>query len=70
MIYYNSKNIVHRDLKPDNILLEKDDIRSNIKIIDFGSAKMFRKTNKCFNELVGTPYYIAPEVLQKQYNEK
>lgn len=38
-------NIVHRDLKPENILLEKEGHLENLKLIDFGTAKMFEKNN-------------------------
>lgn len=68
--YIHSKNIVHRDLKPENILLEtskKGDL--SIKIIDFGTSNYYEK-NKKLSLKVGTPYYIAPEVLKKDYNNK
>jgi len=62
--------IVHRDLKPENILLEKNSKDySKMKVIDFGTAIPFDKTgNKILTEKLGTPYYIAPEVLAKKYN--
>ena len=40
-----------------------------IKIIDFGTAKIFQK-NKAEKSVVGSSYYIAPEVLKQKYNEK
>jgi calcium-dependent protein kinase len=40
-----------------------------LKIIDFGTAIQF-KTGEPITERVGTPYYIAPEVLNRSYNEK
>ena len=76
LYYLHSKNIVHRDLKLENILIteiekEKKTGKSLfwIKIIDFGTAKIFEK-NKSEKAVVGSSYYIAPEVLQKKYNEK
>lgn len=63
--YCHEKKIVHRDLKPENILVE-DEI---IKIIDFGTSRKFDK-NRLMSNSHGTPYYIAPEVLNGQYNEK
>ena len=70
--YCHSINIIHRDLKPENILI--DSINQNtgfltIKIIDFGTAKIYEK-NKNENKIIGSSYYIAPEVLEKNYNEK
>jgi calcium-dependent protein kinase len=75
--YLHSHNIIHRDLKPENILVEnkkksndKDkEEEINIKIIDFGTCNIFSK-NKNLSLKVGSPYYIAPEVLQRNYNEK
>jgi len=70
-VYYShNKGICHRDLKPENILLDiTTDGRYNIKIIDWGTAKNF-KDGEYLTEKFGTPYYIAPEVLRKEYNEK
>jgi len=67
--YCHSKNIVHRDLKPENILLEQNKDFDQIKIIDFGTSLVF-DPSKRLDEKLGTPYYIAPEVLNKSYNEK
>ena len=65
----HQNNIVHRDLKPENILLEDKGNDSIIKIIDWGCAKNFNKNEKLTNK-DGTPYYIAPEVLEGYYDEK
>ena len=64
--------MVHRDIKPENVLLEGEGDYSNVKLIDFGSAAL---TNTPENKdgifgLVGTPYYVAPEVIDGKYNEK
>ena len=70
VFYCHSRNILHRDLKPENILLErKEKYGLKIKIIDFGTAKLFEK-NKSERKVIGSSYYIAPEVLLKSYNEK
>ena len=76
LCYLHTNNIVHRDLKLENILIseiEKDKSTNKnlfwIKIIDFGTAKIFEK-NKNEKAVVGSSYYIAPEVLHKNYNEK
>ena len=69
--YCHKMHILHRDLKPENILIAKRDKNDFplVKICDFGTSKMFEKgaTQK---KLVGSSYYIAPEVLKKHYDEK
>ena len=69
--YCHKMHIVHRDLKPENILIvSKDqDGYPTIKVCDFGTSKIFEK-GKIERKLVGSSYYIAPEVLKKKYNEK
>jgi calcium-dependent protein kinase len=69
--FCHEQGIVHRDLKPENLLI--DSIASNgevfIKVIDFGTSTLFTKETKLRARL-GTPYYIAPEVLNMEYDEK
>ena len=69
--YCHSRGVVHRDLKPENILIDSvsKDGKILIKVIDFGAA-LFISPNGKITELLGTPYYIAPEVLFGNYNEK
>jgi len=67
--YCHANNIVHRDLKPENILLEANKEFDQIKIIDFGTSLVY-DPNKKLDEKLGTPYYIAPEVLNKNYGAK
>ena len=67
--YCHQANIVHRDLKPENILLEQNKEFDQIKIIDFGTSLVY-DPNKQLDEKLGTPYYIAPEVLNKNYGSK
>ena len=69
--YCHKMHIVHRDLKPENILIvskDKDGFPT-IKVCDFGTSKIFEK-GKIEKKLVGSSYYIAPEVLKQKYNEK
>ena len=69
--YCHGMKIVHRDLKPENILIAERDSNGlpRIKIADFGTSKMFEK-GAVQRKLVGSSYYIAPEVLKKHYDEK
>ncbi|KAF8697779.1 hypothetical protein HU200_035265 [Digitaria exilis] len=62
----HSLGVMHRDLKPENFLLQDKDDDLSIKVIDFGLSVFF-KPGEVFTEVVGSPYYIAPEVLQKHY---
>ena len=66
LAYIHSKKVVHRDIKPENILINKQ--TNEIKIIDFGIATEMKKGETSLKARVGTPYYIAPEVLLKDYN--
>lgn len=61
----HSLKIAHRDIKPENILLDEN---GSLKLIDFGLSKQVKK--KKMTTIVGTPYYIAPEVLTGNYNVK
>mgnify|MGYP000385443754 FL=1 len=65
--YLHENNIVHRDLKPENILLEQEHDLLNIKLVDFGAATFYEK-NKKLKRVIGTSFYVAPEVLTKKYN--
>ncbi len=69
--YLHKNSITHRDLKPENILVDSNSNNDNIniKIIDFGTSNYFKKQKK-LKLKVGSPYYIAPEVLDGNYNEK
>ena len=74
LAYLHSNNIIHRDLKLENILIKEIEKSKEtnedlfvLKIIDFGTAKIFDK-NKKVKAIVGSSYYIAPEVLNKKYN--
>lgn len=61
------ENILHRDLKPSNILFH-DGV---LKLADFGFCKELLKENDMTQTMVGSPIYMAPEVLKGQtYNCK
>ncbi|XP_077530417.1 serine/threonine-protein kinase D3-like isoform X2 [Haemaphysalis longicornis] len=66
--HLHSKNIVHCDLKPENVLLSSDSEFPQVKLCDFGFARIIGE--KSFRRsVVGTPAYLAPEVLRnKGYN--
>ena len=67
--YSHQNNIVHRDLKPENILMDNDTDDLTIKLIDWGCAQTI-KSAKQSKQADGTTYYIAPEVLKGEYDEK
>ena len=64
--------IIHRDLKLENILLSQEssgDPYPEIRLIDFGTARNLKKDYQ-HHELIGTPNYMAPEVLHSNKNAK
>ena len=67
--YCHKNNIVHRDLKPENIIYATTDFNSPLKLIDFGTSACF-KENEILHQKFGTPYYIAPEVIKRNYDTK
>lgn len=67
--YVHDHNITHRDLKLENFLLQDTSEHPDLKLIDFGLSRHF-KANEKLHVAVGTPYYVAPEVLRGTYNEK
>ncbi|GJM97003.1 hypothetical protein PR202_ga13893 [Eleusine coracana subsp. coracana] len=58
--------VMHRDLKPENFLYANKKESSPLKAIDFGLSVFFRPGER-FTEIVGSPYYMAPEVLKRNY---
>ena len=60
-------NVVHRDLKPENFLF-KEQGRHQLKAIDFGLSSFFLE-NKALQDLVGSPFYMAPEVRDRPSGE-
>ncbi|XP_060180107.1 calcium-dependent protein kinase 1-like [Lycium barbarum] len=62
----HSMGVMHRDLKPENFLFLSSDESSPLKAIDFGLSVFF-KPGDVFKDLVGSAYYVAPEVLRREY---
>ncbi|KAF4093614.1 hypothetical protein AMELA_G00004080 [Ameiurus melas] len=66
--YLHEKHILHRDLKTQNIFLTKTNI---IKVGDLGIARVLENQNDMASTLIGTPYYMSPEIFSnKPYNYK
>ncbi|XP_010555837.1 PREDICTED: calcium-dependent protein kinase 20-like [Tarenaya hassleriana] len=65
----HSLGVMHRDLKPENFLFVNGDEEASLKTIDFGLSVFF-KPGETFTDVVGSPYYVAPEVLRKHYSHE
>jgi calcium-dependent protein kinase len=82
--FLHSENVIHGDIKPENIMIDnynncsfgnkknptyEDLFGFEIKLIDFGTSRIFSKS-KVFDKLVGTAYYVAPEVILGGYHKQ
>ncbi|OUS48804.1 calcium-dependent protein kinase [Ostreococcus tauri] len=67
--YLHAMDVMHRDLKPENFVLKSKEKDSPICAIDFGLSTFFLPDQE-FTELVGSPYYVAPEVMGYKYSNE
>ncbi len=76
--YCHSNNIIIRDIKLENILIELRETKIingqehkffSIRVCDFKYSRSFNKTIR-LSKKIGNPYYIAPEILKRRYDEK
>ncbi|KAL0382468.1 UNVERIFIED_CONTAM: CDPK-related kinase [Sesamum calycinum] len=63
------QGVVHRDLKPENFLFATKDEDAPMKVIDFGLSDFIRPDQR-LNDIVGSAYYVAPEVLHRSYSSE
>ncbi|KAG4389656.1 hypothetical protein GLYMA_06G134200v4 [Glycine max] len=61
------QGVVHRDLKPENFLFVSKEEDAVMKVIDFGLSDFVRPDQR-LNDIVGSAYYVAPEVLHRSYS--
>lgn len=75
LVYCHKNKICHRDLKPENFMLSKSSGKINVKLIDFGLSRSFYKMENTGKDAlmrmktkVGTAFFMAPEVIRKDYS--
>ena len=68
--YCHRRNLVHRDLKPENILLDSKRTYGDLKVIDFGLACYTEYLGDEIHGLVGSAYYVSPQVITGTYTNK
>ncbi|KAI8010977.1 Calcium-dependent protein kinase 19 [Camellia lanceoleosa] len=61
--------VMHRDLKPENFLLSDKSEKALLKATDFGLS-VFIEEGKAYRDIVGSAYYVAPEVLRRRYGKE
>lgn len=67
--FCHKRNVVHRDLKPENFVFETREPDSTMKLIDFGCARHCTEST-IIKDIAGSPYYVAPEVLESEYEKR
>lgn len=66
--FLHSHRVIHRDIKASNLVLT---VGGRIKVIDFGVSTELKEGEECKNTVIGSPYWMAPEVIEgSDYNEK
>ncbi|KAK2634095.1 hypothetical protein Ddye_028887 [Dipteronia dyeriana] len=65
--FFHLQGVVHRDLKPENFLFTTREDDAPMKVIDFGLSDFIRPDQR-LNDVVGSAYYVAPEVLHRSYS--
>ncbi|KAM5557769.1 hypothetical protein ABKV19_024894 [Rosa sericea] len=65
--YCHLQGVVHRDLKPENFLFATREEDASMRVIDFGLSDFIRPDQR-LNDIVGSAYYVAPEVLHRSYS--
>lgn len=66
IVFLHRGNIIHRDLKLENILISNAEDLTSVKLIDFGLSVLGKKDEKY---RVGSPYYMAPEMIDGNYSK-
>ncbi|MEW5299955.1 MAG: hypothetical protein WDW38_002778 [Sanguina aurantia] len=65
----HNMGVIHRDLKPENFLLSDKTDKAVLKATDFGLSSFFQE-GQIFTDIVGSAYYVAPEVLRRAYSKE
>ncbi|XP_013595736.1 PREDICTED: CDPK-related kinase 4-like [Brassica oleracea var. oleracea] len=65
--FFHLQGVVHRDLKPENFLFTSRNEDAILKVIDFGLSDFIRYDQR-LNDIVGSAFYVAPEVLHRSYS--
>lgn len=68
--YCHSLGVMHRDIKPENIMFVDRTEGSAVKLTDFGLAALFTEGGPLLTEVLGSAYYVAPEVLREAYSKE